>query len=64
VLPAHWIFFPDFLVGRTQPTTDLRTDKRYMFIESVRYSAPDTIQMTGSKVGRLAQLLAKKGMWG
>jgi len=63
VLPARWMFLPDFLTGRGLPTA-LRDDPRYVFIESVTYTAPSTVQIAGNKVGSINQLLAKKGMWG
>ena len=62
VLPARWIFLPDFLTGRSLPAA-LRDDPRYIFIESVRYTAPNALQISGNKVGTVAQMLAKKGMW-
>jgi len=64
VRPGEWIFFPDFLVGRTQPNLDLARDDRYMFIESVRFSDPYNVQLTGKAQGQLQQALAKKSMWG
>ena len=62
VLPARWLFIPDFMVGRAKPITDLRLDPRCVFIESVRYTAPYGLQINGAKVGRFAQLMAKKGL--
>ena len=62
VLPARWLFLSDFLAGRSPPT-DWKTDPRYMFIESVSYTAPYGLRLQGSRVGTLAQILAKKGMW-
>lgn len=64
IKPGKWLFLPDFLVGRTQPATDMRFDPRYMFIESVSYSAPDSLSLSGARVGKLAQLLAQKGLGG
>lgn len=58
VLPARWMFLPDFLVGRTQPT-DRRLDPRYLFIESVRFTAPSALQISGQKVSRLPQMIAR-----
>lgn len=62
VLPAKWMFLSDFLVGRPQPV-DRRLDPRYVFIESVQFSAPNDLQISGNKVGKLAQMIAKKGMF-
>ncbi len=61
--PARWLFLPDFLTGQT-PSTTMRRDPRHIFIEGVRYSAPWNVQIGGSKVGRLDQMLAKLGMRG
>jgi len=61
VRPARWAFLPDFLTGQTVPAT-MRRDPRHIFIESVRYSAPWGLQISGNKFGRLDQMLAKLGM--
>lgn len=58
VLPARWLFLNDFLAGRGIPTT-LRDDPRYTFIESVTYTAPNIVQISGQKVSRLPQMLAR-----
>jgi len=58
VLPARWLFLPDFLVGRTQPA-DQRLDPRFLFIESTRFTGPDEIQIRGQKVSTLPQLIAR-----
>jgi hypothetical protein len=64
VRPGEWVFLPDYLVGRTQPTTNLRSDPRNVFIESVRYTAPYSVEIVGQKVGNLGQLAAKLGLGG
>jgi len=58
VEPGQFLFFPDFLIGRTQPTS-LRDDPRYLFIESVSFSTPYEIQINGSQLSTIPQLLAK-----
>ncbi len=63
VLPAKWLTIPDLMVGRV-PDTDLRDDPRNLFIEQVTYTAPYSVQINGSKVGTLAQVLAQKGLSG
>jgi len=60
VLPARWIFVPDFLIGQTE-YDDMRRDQRHIFIESVRFVAPYTLSISGNKVDRLNQILAKRG---
>jgi hypothetical protein len=66
VLPARWLYLPDFLTGRGQPeqSGDKRHDPRFIFIENVRYRAPYTVEITGTRVGRLAQIQAKQGLGG
>jgi len=66
VRPARWLFLPDLLTGREQPSpaTDWRGDPRFVFVESVRYRAPYTVEITGTRVGRLAQIQAKQGLGG
>jgi len=63
VLPGKWLMFTDFLIGRVQPTT-LREDPRAMFIESMTYSAPYGLQLSGVKVGTLNQVMAQLGLGG
>ena len=60
VLPARWMFLSDFLVGQTQ-TTDQRLDPRFLFIESVRFTAPGLVQVSGQKVSRIPQMIARLG---
>ena len=61
ILPCKWVFLSDFMVGRTQAAT-LRLDPRAMMIESVKYTAPYGLQLSGRKVGSFAQLMAKRAM--
>jgi hypothetical protein len=37
----------------------MRDDPRFVFIESVRYTAPNGLQLSGQKVSRLPQMLAR-----
>ena len=61
MLPGKWIFLSTILIGKSQIDT-LREDPRNMFIESVRYRAPFDVELNGSKTGRIAQILAQKGL--
>lgn len=63
VRPGRWLFIPDWLIGRTEPTA-MRRDPRYIFIESVEYSAPYGLRINGNKIGSLPQMLAKMGLGG
>jgi len=62
VLPGRWLYYPDFLVGYNAPS--LRRDPRSVFIESVTYTAPMGITITGGKVSKLSQKLARLGLGG
>jgi hypothetical protein len=61
VKAGRWLQVPDFLIGRnsSSTSTDLRLDPRNKFIESVRYTAPWGLDLSGGKTDRLSQLLAK-----
>lgn len=63
VEPGEFVAFDDFLVGRNVPTT-LRQDPRIMFIERINFTAPHGLRLTGGKVSRLAQRLARLGLGG
>jgi len=63
VLPARWLFTPDFLVGRTPPTT-MRLDPRYMFIESITYTEPWGLQLRGGQFDTVQQRMARYGLQG
>lgn len=64
VRPGKWLFLPDFLAGKISPHTDRRKDPRYLFIESVTYTAPWSLQITGRRVGKVEQMLADYGLGG
>jgi len=63
VLPGKWLFISDFLIGRVT-ASDLRFDPRALFIESVTYTAPWGLQVSGGKTDKLAQRLAQLGLSG
>ena len=60
---GKWLLFPDFLIGRTQPSA-LREDPRALFIEEVTYNAPWGLSINGGDVDTLPQLLAQYGLSG
>lgn len=66
VLPARWIFRPDFLVGRFPPitTATLGTDPRAAFIEVVSFQAPYGLSINGRKLSQIDQVLARRGLGG
>lgn len=59
ILPGRWVNVPDFLIGRPVPSTNLRSDPRNKFIESVRYTAPWTVELQCGDTDRLSQMLSK-----
>jgi hypothetical protein len=59
VQPGKWINVADFLIGRNIFSTSLYGDPRNHFIESVKYTAPYTINLSGGSISRLSQMLAK-----
>jgi len=63
VLPGKWCFFPDFLVGLSEPDS-LKEDPRALFIESVIFRLPRGIQLTGAKVSSLQQKINRLGLQG
>lgn len=62
VRPAEWIFFPNHMVGRVIEGQPLKDDPRFLFIESVRFTAPWSIDINGVQVSELPQFLAQKGL--
>lgn len=63
VRPGKWLFLPDFLTGYAGSAT-LRTDPRYLFIESVQYSMPYGLTLQAGKTDTLGQQLAQLGIAG
>jgi hypothetical protein len=63
VLPARWAHIPDFMIGRISNTA-MRDDPRYMFIESLTYTAPYGLTLTGAKISKLPQILGQMGLLG
>jgi hypothetical protein len=63
VLPARWLFYTDFLVGRSQ-SASMREDPRALFIETVTFTAPWGLSLNGGKVRTSPQLLARLGLGG
>lgn len=63
VVPGKWIEFVDFMAGSVYSAT-MRQNPRYMFIESVTFTAPNEVSFTGGKTDKLPQKLAKLGLSG
>ena len=64
VRPGKWILNPDYLVGRVPVSTELASDPRAEFIESVSFQLPYAVTLRGSKIRRLDQKLARLGLSG
>lgn len=59
VRPGKWLLVPDFLPGFIPPTSNTRSDPRLKLLESVKYTAPWSLDLSGGKTDRLSQMLAK-----
>lgn len=59
VRPGKWIQVPDFLIGRNIQSTALNGDPRNKFIDSVKFSAPYTVDLSSGANDTLSQMLAK-----
>ena len=64
VLPARWVQIPDFMIGRVNASSAMRGDPRFMFIESLTFSAPYSLTLNGAKVSKLPQILGQLGLSG
>ncbi len=64
VLPGNWLQVSNFMVGRVRPGLALRDDPRNIFIESIRYTAPFSVEINGMKISTLPQFLARAGLGG
>jgi len=63
VKPGKWLFLPDFLVGRTQ-SDDLQKDPRNIYIESVKFTAPYSMEIQGGHTDTILQVLRRMGLGG
>ncbi len=63
VRPGKWLMNTSFLVGQTYEGAP-REDQRVMFVESVSYTAPWSLQLRGGKTDTTSQLLGQLGLSG
>ena len=63
VLPGKWLMFPDFLIGQAAEF-NLRDDPRAMFIEQVKFTAPNDLYLKGGTVDTTDALIAQLGLGG
>lgn len=64
VQSGKWLFYTDFLTGKSRPITDLRKDPRALFIESASFTAPYGLSLNGGKVRTSQQIMARLGLGG
>ena len=63
VMPGKWLMFPDFLIGQAAEF-NLRDDPRAMFIEQVKFTAPNDLYLKGGTVDTTDALIAQLGLGG
>ena len=61
--PGKWLMFTDFLIGQAEEL-NLRNDPRAMFIETVKYTAPWSLQLKGGAVDTIDAVVAQLGLSG
>jgi hypothetical protein len=64
IVAGKWISMLDFMYGSVVTSADAHGDRRSFFIEQVDYTAPNTISISGNKVRKLPQYLAKMSLGG
>ena len=62
VMPGEFIQIINLLPGITTDSSDKKKDPRIMFIESVEYSAPFGIQISGGKFDTISQRINRLGL--
>lgn len=63
IRPAHWLILSDLTVD-PPPSSNYRTDRRMIFIEQVTFTAPDSISISGERVGTVEQKINRLGIGG
>jgi hypothetical protein len=64
VVPCKWVAIPSYLSSLGYQIEDLRNDPRAFFAEEVNFTAPDQVTISGAKIRKLPQLLARLGLGG
>jgi hypothetical protein len=64
VVPCKWVAIPTFLYSSGIKPYNIRDDPRVFFGEEVTYTAPDQVTISGAKIRRITQYLAKLGLGG
>jgi hypothetical protein len=60
---GQWAFYTDLLIGKNEPAS-FRDDMRYLFIEEATFTVPWGLTLTGSRLQKGEQLLARLGLGG
>lgn len=65
-MPGKWAVIPDLSLSRGLPGSlaELGDDRRSIFVERVKYSAPYGLELTGGRLSTINQRLAKQGLGG
>lgn len=64
VVPCKWVAIPTFLAAFNWQDYNIRNDPRVFFAEEVNYTAPDQVTISGAKIRKLSQYMAKLGLGG
>lgn len=64
VLPGKWAMVTDFQIDAARQGLSVVEDPRTIFIESVDFTAPNSVNISGSPIVTFPQLLAKIGFTG
>ncbi|MCJ7741654.1 MAG: hypothetical protein MUO95_03105, partial [Methanoregula sp.] len=64
VVPCKWVAVPDVMSSSGIKISSPKNDLRVFFAEEVTYTAPDQVSISGAKVRKLEQYLAKLGLGG
>ena len=62
--PNDWLRVVDVLSGNIRTSTDIKKDPQVTFIESVTFSEPDGLTISGNRAVQIDNLMAKSGFGG
>ena len=64
VKPAVWMMITDFMAGSPIEYSNFRRDPRYIFIESVTFSAPYALTVSGGRASKFKNRIERLGLGG
>lgn len=64
VMPCKWTAIPTFLTSFPFRSNNVREDPRIFFAEEVTFTAPDQVNITGAKIRKFDQYIARMGLYG